>query len=121
MATNPIFERTVEALTQLLGAKPAKLDSGNGCRFTKAAGGKATVYSANIAPGNRAEIAFESSSFAVRLGMEPSQAAAYFSQIHKITGRPVALNSQFKWPRVGIADEKDLGMVVNELSKHRRP
>lgn len=118
MSTNQIFELTVAALAQVLGSTPTKLDSGNGCRFTKAARGKATVYHADIAPGNRAEIAFEPASFAARLKMEPAQAAAYFAQIHKVTGRPVSLNSRFKWPRVGIVDALDLERLMSELARH---
>lgn len=112
---NSVYEKTVAAMSAFLGARPQQLESGNGCRFANAAKGKATVYCADIASGNQAEIAFDAASVGKRLGLAASECAPYFARLATVTGRPVLPNARFNWPRAGIETEEDLAKLMAHL------
>jgi hypothetical protein len=109
-----IFDSLSRALTEQLGS-PSPLDSGNGVRFKSAQKGKATIYHGNIAPGNSAEVAFDVVSMAGRLRMGQEEFRLFVGQLRASTGRPVEPNSQFNWPRVGLASEADVVLIRQAL------
>lgn len=111
---NPVYASAVAALTTLLGTGET-LASGNGVRFKSARRGKATIYHSNIALGNQAEIAFEVSSMANRLGMSEGEFRSLVASLRNATGRPVQPNPQYNWPRIGIFDQDHVGSVIATL------
>ncbi|EOX9902140.1 hypothetical protein ACM7YN_01975 [Pseudomonas aeruginosa] len=99
---NEVYRATVNGLSGLLGAAQP-LVSGSGARFTSTRKGKATVYHANIATGNRAEVAFHCDSMTQRLGITATEFRSLVQQWKQRTGRPVQINQQHLWPRVGLS------------------
>jgi hypothetical protein len=111
---NDVYRALISGLaTQLGAAQP--LASGNGARFTSPHKGKATVYHREIAPGNRAEIAFHRASMAERLGMSEVEFAATVDQWRLQTARPVQLNQQYLWPRVGFSSVEQVSTFLSML------
>ena len=108
---NSIFDLIVQELTPLLGA-PKNHESGSGARFTSNRKGKATIYHANLAPGNRAEIAIDVASNASRLGISETEIRERIAQARALTGREVQLNPQYNWPRIGLSNLEHIPAVL---------
>ncbi|WP_298236596.1 hypothetical protein [uncultured Azohydromonas sp.] len=117
---NHLYDMTVDRLSTYFGtAQP--LDSGNGARFTSARRGKATVYHANIAPGNRAELAFEPASMAKRLALTEREFRSLVADWRSRTGRDVQPDPQFNWPRVGISEAPHVEAIVADIARCLTP
>ncbi len=114
---NPVYDRTVTALSNLIGGSPQDFVSGTGCRFTNSRRGKLSVYHSNIAVGNRAEVAFHVESLSERLGLGAQEVAPYFSSIAGVTKRPTNPDLRFNWPRVGLVSEDDVTLLIDHLSQ----
>jgi hypothetical protein len=117
---NDVYEMVLLEFSIVFGSF-TELSSGNGARFNSSKKGKVTVYHANIAPGNNAEIAFEVDSIGKRFHMTPAMATAFVHQMKASTGCAVAINPQFNWPRIGIASRDHLDMVLAGLRKNIEP
>lgn len=111
---NETYRAMVSGLAALLGAAQP-LVSGNGARFTSATKGKATVYHGDVATGNQAEVAFHSESMARRLGIAESEFRALVQAWKQQTGRPVQINQQHMWPRVGLSSPEHAATLVTLL------
>lgn len=112
---NTIYSRAMSELSEIFGASFSNLDSGHGARVATAKKGKMTIYHANIANGNQAEIAFDVPSLAARFKLSESDTAAFLKQLKTLTGRPVELNPRYQWPRVGLATEDHVKQVMSAL------
>lgn len=113
---NETFHSVIEDLSQFFGS-PKPHASRTGARFTSSQKGKLTVYHSNVAPGNSAEIAFEPASVARRLNMSEEGLRSFVAQLRGLTRRPTETNAQFNWPRVGLASQSDVDMVVAQLQE----
>jgi hypothetical protein len=113
--TNNVYELILTKLTPIFGSRQ-ELVSGNGARFTSAKKGKLTVYHADIAPGNKAEVAFETSSIAARIGSGMQGANALICELKALTGQSVTINQVHGWPRVGLATMDQVTEVVDRLA-----
>lgn len=111
---NDVYRALISGLAAKLGAQQP-LVSGNGARFTSTGKGKATVYHHDIAPGNLAEIAFHRASMAERLGMSEAEFDAAVYQWRLQTARPVQLNQQYLWPRVGFSSLEQASIFLRTL------
>jgi hypothetical protein len=116
---NDAFRTLVSALAEFLGS-PDRNVSGTGSRFKSSRKGKATVYHSGIAAGNQAEVAFEVESMAQRFNISPTEFRAFVAQLRAATGRLVEPNPQYNWPRIGVASQADVSLVVETL-RHRLP
>jgi hypothetical protein len=112
---NTIYNQLLIELKPIFGSF-TELDSKNGARFRAVKKGKITVYHADIAPGNKAEIAFETSSLAARIGCSVPQANAFVAELKSTTGCNVNTNPIYKWPRVGFATMEHVTEVVTKLT-----
>jgi len=86
-------------------------ESETGVRFKSAAKGKATVYHTGVAAGNGAEVAFDVGSMALRFQMSEGEFKTFAADLQTATRRPVEPNTQFNWPRVGLASEAHVALV----------
>ncbi len=111
---NDVFDAVVASLSAHLGA-PTPHESGTGSRFKSARKGKATVYHSRVASGNRAEIAFEVESMASRLGISQGEFRELVARLQTATARPVDLNAQFMWPRVGLSSSDHAHEVARAI------
>ncbi len=116
---NDAFRTLVSALAEFLGSPDTNV-SGTGSRFKSMRKGKATVYHSGIAAGNQAEVAFEVESMAQRLQVSPTEFRAFVAQLRAVTGRMVEPNPQYNWPRIGVASQTDVNVIVEAL-RHRLP
>lgn len=107
---NETFRSLSGALSVHLGAS-SPLDSGSGVRFKSPRRGNATLYHGNIAPGNQAEVAFEVKSMARHLRMTEGEFRSFVAKLRASTGRPVEPNTQYNWPRVGVASESHVTLI----------
>ena len=108
---NQVFDALVAGLTVHFGTGHP-LDSGTGVRFQLSKRGKLTAYHTNIATGNQAEIAFEPGTVAKRLAMTERELRSLIGELRTKTGRGVSPDPQFNWPRVGLADTRDVELVL---------
>lgn len=114
---NQIFDSLVNRLPVHFGtAQP--LASGSGVRFQSAKRGKLTVYHANLAAGNLAEIAFEPVTMARRLSMTERELRALVGDLRSMTGRDVSPDTRFNWPRVGLAEAAHVEALIAALEKY---
>lgn len=111
---NSIFDTLVQELTPLLGA-PKYHESNSGTRLTSNRKGKATVYHADLAPGNQAEIAVDVASNAARLGLSEPEMRERVAQARAFTGREVETNLQYNWPRIGLSSQEHIPTVMAAL------
>lgn len=111
---NEIYIQLVNNLSFLLGAAEP-LVSGNGARFKSARKGKATIYHNEIATGNRAEVAFHTESIAARMNITQAELQSLLEQWRRATGRPVKINQQYEWPRVGCSTKEHVSSLVSQL------
>lgn len=116
---NNVYNRAMSELKTIFG-RFNDLPSGNGARIQAAKRGKMTIYHQSIAAGNQAELAFDVQSFGERLGLTESDTRAFLSQLRATTGRPVEINAQYEWPRVGLATEEHVIKVIAAI-KQRLP
>lgn len=112
---NTVYCRALSELSQLFGASFTDLPSGYGARVANAKKGKMTIYHQNVEPGNRAEVAFDVKSLAARLQLTEGATRELLHSLKVTTGRPVRLNEQYRWPRVGFASETDVERVLTAL------
>ena len=110
---NPVFDKLVTQLTALLGV-PRSLVNNNGTRFLR--NGSVTVYHTEVATGNQAEIAFNIQPVASRFGVAPQALIDVITECEVMTGCEVEHNKQQDWPRIGIADDDHVALVVQKLS-----
>lgn len=111
---NSTYEALVCELTTFLGTAKDH-DSDSGARFTSSKKGKATVYHANIASGNHAEVAVDIPSNAARLGITEREMRERIASARSATGRDVEANIQYNWPRIGVASPAHVPIVVSAL------
>ena len=111
---NEIFRSLSGALVHHLGAS-TPLVSGTGVRFKSERKGKATLYHDTIAAGNQAEVAFEVASMARRLHMTEAEFRSFVIHLSELTGRPVEPNSQYNWPRIGVASLAHVTLIDEAL------
>ena len=113
---NQIFDSLVTRLTVHFGTGHP-LVSGTGVRFQSAKHGKLTIYHANLATGNQAEVAFEPATVAKRLSMSERELRSLIGDFQSRTGRDVSPDPQFNWPRVGLADAEHVEVIVTAIEK----
>jgi len=113
---NQIFDALVSKLAIHFGTCHP-LNSGTGVRFQSAKRGKLTVYHANLATGNQAEVAFEPATMAKRLAMSERELRSLIGDFRSRTGRDVSPDPQFNWPRAGFANAQDVDAVVAAIEK----
>lgn len=114
---NQIFDSLVTRLTvHFWTGHP--LDGGTGVRFQSAKRGKLTVYHANLATGNQAEVAFEPATMAKRMSMTERELRSLIGEVRSRTGRDVSPDPQFNWPRVGLADAAHVDVVATAIEKN---
>jgi hypothetical protein len=112
---NETYTKLYDGLATHLGAG-APLDTGNGVRFTSPKKGKATVYHSNVAAGNQAEVAFEVVSMSNRLAISEGEFRSFVADLRASTGRSVDPNPQHGWPRVGVATDRDVSIIVDAIT-----
>ena len=111
---NQIFDSLVARLGEHFGTgRP--LDNGTGVRFQSVRRGKLTIYHADLATGNQAEVAFEPVSMARRLSISEGEIRALVAEFRARTGRDVWPDPQFNWPRVGFADAAHVEAIVTAI------
>ncbi len=113
---NQIFDSLVTRLMVHFGTGHP-LDSGTGVRFQSTKRGKLTVYHANLATGNQAEVAFEPATMAKRLSMSERELRSLIGDLRSRTGRDVSPDPQFNWPRVGLAEAAHVEVIVTAIQK----
>lgn len=113
--SNAIYNRALSELATTFGSSFSNLESGTGARVQSAKKGKMTIYHRNIAAGNQAEIAFDVPSLAARIRLSESETISFLAELKLLTGRPVELNRQYLWPRVGFATDEHVTKVIHAL------
>lgn len=114
---NPLYDHAVTALQTLFGT-PRPLVNKNGVRYLR--NGSVTLYHEDIAPGNQAEIAINVPAVSARYGMPPPDLESLIADCRDSTARPVKKNKQQDWPRIGLATEEDLLLVLEKLAALQR-
>ena len=109
---NTTYDTLVLELAPLLGAAKDH-GSDTGARFTSSRKGKATVYHANISPGNHAEVAVDIPSNAARLGITEREMREQIVSARAATGRKVETNAQYNWPRIGLSSSDHIPIVLS--------
>jgi len=99
---NSIYREAVEALSEALGSFQ-DLPSGNGARFKIGSAYLLTIYHADIADDNLAEIAFKPNSF------------SQIESVCALTEHPVLPNQRYNWPRVGIRTSDEVMDITEAL------
>lgn len=117
---NDIFRTLTSSLAEFLGAPDIHV-SGTGSRFKSARKGKATVYHNGISAENQAEVAFEVESMARRLNILPTEFRTFVAQLRASTGRSVEPNTQYNWPRVGVASQVEVNLIAEALRQRLAP
>lgn len=111
-----VFDTARQRLAEIYGALQL-WKSENGVRCTKAAKGRVTLYSKNLAAGNLAELAFEIPTMAARAGTSEDHAQQVVDELKKATGQPVNIDPRWRWPRVGLSKPEHVDLVVDGLKK----
>lgn len=114
---NPIFDKLVTQLTPLLGP-PRPLVNKSGTRFLR--NGSVTVYHTEVAEGNQAELAFNIQPVSSKFGISPQALNDLIMECQVMTGCEVEVNKQQDWPRIGIASDEHLDVVVKKLLALRK-
>jgi hypothetical protein len=115
---NALYENALTALKEIFGM-PRPLVNKSGARFLR--NGAVTIYHTELAPGNETEIAFNVQVVAAARGVSAATLAHTLDECRTLTGRPVEINKQQNWPRIGIATEQELHAVMQKLSTLFKP
>lgn len=110
---NAIYNNALAALKILFGL-PRPLVNKSGARFLR--NGTVTIYHAELAPGNHAEIAFNVHPIASAYGISPAALTNLLEDCRKLTGHPTETNKLQNWPRIGLATDEDITLVMGKLS-----
>lgn len=99
---NSVYTTLIDQLITVFG-KPSPLESANGVRYRYKGAYALTVYHADLAAGNSAEIAFKPGS------------SSKINSITATTSNPTNPNKRFNWPRVGIKNVSEISFVVDSI------
>jgi hypothetical protein len=110
---NALYDNALAALKTLFGM-PRPLVNKTGARFLR--NGTVTIYHDELSPGNSAEIAFNVQPIATSYNIQPATLSSLLDECRKTIGRPTEVNKQQNWPRLAIATEQDLHLIVEKLS-----
>ena len=110
---NPVFDKLVMQLTPLLGLS-RQLVNKSGTRFLR--NGSVTVYHTEVAPGNLAEIAVNLQPVATKFSISAHALNDVITECQVMTGCEVEVNKQQDWPRIGIASDDHLALVIQKLT-----
>lgn len=110
---NALYDNALAALKILFGT-PRPLVNKKGARFLR--NGTVTIYHDELAPGNSAEIAFNVQPIATSYNIQPAVLSGVLDELRTKVGRPTEVNKQQNWPRVAIATDEDLQLIIERLS-----
>lgn len=108
---NDIFDLLEQEFLTSLGCAE-NLVSGRGARFRSSSFGRLTVYHANIADGNHAEVAFHPRSIAEATHISEAEVRMALHRLRAGTGVEINFNPQHRWPRVGVRSHRDAALVI---------
>lgn len=110
---NAVYNKALNALKMQFGM-PRPLQNQNGARFLR--NGTITIYHTELAAGNQAEITFNVQPISSSYGIAPAKLNALLDECRKLTGRPTEVNKLQNWPRIGLATEEDVTLVMDKLA-----
>ena len=110
-----VFSDAQAQLSELFGVGQP-LMSGNGVRFRSGSTGLVTLYSRNLASGNLAEIAFKVKNLAAKAGQSEDSMASLVERLRLETGQTVSINTNYKWPRIGLSKKEHVDIVISAIS-----
>ncbi|ABR90977.1 Uncharacterized conserved protein [Janthinobacterium sp. Marseille] len=110
---NAVYNKALAALKTQFGM-PRPLGGQNGARFLR--NGTITIYHTELAPGNLAEITFNVQPISSSYGISPANLNSLLDELRHLTGRPTEVNKLQNWPRIGLATEEDVTLVMDKLA-----
>lgn len=110
---NAVYNQALAALKAQFGM-PRPLLNKNGARFLR--NGTVTIYHTELAPGNQAEIAFNVQPISSSYGIAPAKLNSLLDECRQLTGHATEVNKLQNWPRIGLATEEDVTLVMGKLA-----